>query len=339
MFRVGVHVIEGRARASEAGPAFAAVAEAVIAGLQPLVEAEHARAHGKVAGGAFAVVAQGKLGGREMTAASDLDLVFLYTHDADAKVSDGKKPLGAVDYFTRLAQRFIAALTAATAEGPLYEVDMRLRPSGTKGPVAVHLDTFAAYHGEQAWTWERMALTRARVVSGPDALRSAVEKAIRAALTRPVDPATILADACAMREKVQQQFPGRDPWDIKYAPGGLVDIEFVVQALQLCHASSRPEILDQNTVAALEKLRSAGALTADAAAGLADSALLEHALTQALRIAVDGPFQAGRASSGLKALLARAAGAKDFGEVQKRLLAAEKDVRAIFEQIILGSGA
>jgi len=333
MFRVGVHVIEGLARAAQAGPAYAAIAETVVAGLQPLVEAEHARAHGRVAGGAFAVVAQGKLGGREMTAASDLDLVFLYTHDQRATSSDGKKPLGATEYFTRLAQRFIAALTAATAEGLLYNVDMRLRPSGTKGPVAVHADAFAAYHREQAWTWERMALTRARVVSGPDDLRRAAEDLIRQELMRAVEPPRILADACAMREKLQQQFPGRDTWDLKYAAGGLVDIEFVAQALQLCHAPSKPEVLDQNTVAALEKLRSAGALSATEAAELIDAALLEHALTQALCIAVDGPFQADAASPGVKALLERVGGEASFGRLELRLRTAQSRAHLVFRSV------
>src|SRR4029077_17272677 len=134
--------------------------------------------HGRVPGGAFAVVAQGKLGGREMTAASDLDLVFVYTHQSEAALSDGPKPPSPPVYFARAAQRFISALTAMTAEGRLYEVDMRLRPSGNQGPVAVRFDTFLEYHAEKAWTWERMALTRARVLSGPEGLRKKVEDAI-----------------------------------------------------------------------------------------------------------------------------------------------------------------
>src|SRR5262249_36859514 len=157
----------------------------VITGLQPVVETEMVRLHGHVAGGAFAVVAQGKLGGREMTERSDLDLVFVYTYAEDAQASDGQKPLDPAQYFSRLGQRFIAALTAQTAAGPLYEVDMRLRPSGNKGPVSVRLSTFAEYHaGASSWTWERMALTRARVLSGPPELCAAVDAAIRAALTR-----------------------------------------------------------------------------------------------------------------------------------------------------------
>ncbi|MGQ0742570.1 MAG: bifunctional [glutamine synthetase] adenylyltransferase/[glutamine synthetase]-adenylyl-L-tyrosine phosphorylase [Alphaproteobacteria bacterium] len=334
MFRVGVQVIEGLARAGEAGPAFAAIAETVISGLQSLVEAQHASVHGRLPGAAFAVVAQGKLGGREMTAASDLDLVFLYAHDQGARASDGNKPLGCNEYFTRLAQRFLAALTALTAEGGLYEVDMRLRPSGRKGPVAVHIDTFASYHGKESWTWERMALTKARVLSGPPALRAAAGTAMRHALTRTADSAVILADARAMRMKMRRQYPGSDPWDLKHAPGGLVDIEFVAQALQLCHAPAGASVLDQNTVFALEKLRAVGVLSATQAAELVDAALLQRALTQALCIALDGPLHRESSSPGLRALLARAGGETSFERLEARLLAAQKRAADAFETII-----
>ena len=333
-FRIGVQVIQGFSDAEEAGPAYAAVAETVIAGLHRAIEREMLAAHGRIAGGAFAVVAQGKLGGREMTATSDLDLVFIYTHDADAAPSDGARPLGPGSYFARAAQRFIAALTAMTAEGPLYDVDMRLRPSGNQGPVAVRLDTFVDYHATKAWTWERMALTRARVLSGPEALRLRVEDAIRAALTRSTEVAAILADARTMREKMAAQFPGREMWDTKFAPGGLVDIEFIAQVLQLCHAATTPEVLDQNTIAALEKLARAGLLeTADAEVLIA-AARLEHGLTQVLRIALDGPLKPDIATRGLKALLARSGDAPDFSALEAQLAETQAQVRAIFHRLI-----
>ena len=333
-FRIGVQVIQGFSDAEEAGPAYAAVAETVISGLHEAVEREMIAAHGCVAGGAFAVVAQGKLGGREMTATSDLDLVFIYTHEPDAAASDGKRPLGASAYFARAAQRFIAALTAMTAEGRLYDVDMRLRPSGNQGPVAVRFDTFVEYHAEKAWTWERMALTRARVLSGPEPLRKKVEDAIRTALTRPSDHAAVLADARAMREKLAAQFPGRDIWDIKFAPGGLVDIEFIAQVLQLCHASQDSGLLDQNTIVALEKLSRAGMLEIADAEILIAAARLEHGLTQVLRIALDGPLKPEMATRGLRALLARSGDAPDFSALEAQLGETLAEVRAIFHRLI-----
>jgi glutamate-ammonia-ligase adenylyltransferase len=333
-FRIGVQVIQGLTDAEHAGPAYAAVAEAVIACLHGVVEHEMAATHGTMEGGAFAVVAQGKLGGREMTATSDLDLVFVYTHSADATASDGRKPLAPSAYFARASQRFIAALTASTAEGPLYEVDMRLRPSGNQGPVAVSFESFVQYHRERSWTWERMALTRARVVSSREALRVRVEAAIREALTRPSDPAMVVADARSMRDKLAAQFPGRDKWDIKFAPGGLVDIEFIAQTLQLCHAGSDSSVLSQNTIAALERLSAAGALSPDMAATLVRAARLEHGLTHVLRIALTGPFNAETATRGLKALLARAGDAPDFSAVEAQLAETEAQVRAIFDQLL-----
>jgi glutamate-ammonia-ligase adenylyltransferase len=337
-FRIGVQVIQGLTDAQHAGPAYAAVADTVIASLQDIVVREVEAAHGTVEGGGFAVVAQGKLGGREMTATSDLDLVFVYTHSSDAAASNGKKPLSPSAYFARAAQRFIAALTSSTAEGPLYEVDMRLRPSGNQGPVAVSLDSFVQYHRERSWTWERMALTRARVVSGPAALRSKVEAAIGEALTRPQEASIILADARSMRTKLAAQFPGRDIWDIKFAPGGLIDIEFVAQTLQLRHARRQPGVLDQNTIRALERLAAAGALSPALAETLIRAAKLEHSLTQVLRIALTGPFDASGATRGFKMLLARAGDAPDFSALEGQLADTERQVRAIFDQVIPAPG-
>jgi glutamate-ammonia-ligase adenylyltransferase len=336
-FRIGVQVIQGLIDAEQAGPAYAAVAEAVIVGLQGLVEREMETAHGALPGGAFAVVAQGKLGGQEMTATSDLDLVFIYTHNPDAPASKGPKPLAPSAYFARASQRFIAALTASTAEGPLYDVDMRLRPSGNQGPVAVRFDSFVHYHRERSWTWERMALTRARVVSGPDSLRADIEAAIHEALTQPNDTAIITADARAMRDKLAAQFPGRDVWDIKFAPGGLVDIEFIAQTLQLCHAQKDRRVLDQNTIAALEKLSALGALAPDMAAILVRAARLEHGLTQVLRIALAGDFRTDAVTRGLKVLLARAGDAPDFAALEAQLAETEGQVRGLFDEILPGS--
>ena len=328
IFRVGVQIIEGTARAEQAGPALANIAESVVAGLLPVVEAELAETAGRVPGGEFAVVAMGKLGGREMTAGSDLDLIFVYDVPEHVEASDGPKPLPVIVYYARLAQRFISALTTPTAAGTLYEVDMRLRPTGNKGPVAVALQSFERYHANESWTWERMALTRARVISSPPKLRAKVEAAIRTTLTAPSDPAKLRADARDMRDKLAVQFPGRNRWDLKFAPGGLVDIEFIAQTLQLICAV-QADVLDPNTVEALRKLEGAGALPGDQAATLIDAASLEHALTQVLRIALDGTLEPAETTRGLKALLVRAAGVEDFEALETRLAETQSAVRAI----------
>jgi [glutamine synthetase] adenylyltransferase / [glutamine synthetase]-adenylyl-L-tyrosine phosphorylase len=331
-FRVGVQIIEGHLGASDSGPAFANIAECVIAGLLGAMERALAAQAGKVPGGAFAVIAMGKLGGREMTASSDLDLIFIYDVRGGAEVSDGPKPLPVSVYYGRLAQRLIAALTVPTAEGVLYEVDMRLRPTGNKGPVAVSLESFVRYHAGDAWTWERMALTRARAIVGSEPLCDAITAAIRSALTAPLPTAQLARDAREMREKMAAQFPGKSAWDLKFAPGGLVDIEFIAQMLQLREA--RPAVLDTNTIAALERLAENGALAPSDAQTLISTARIENALTQVLRIAVDGTLEPDTASPGLKNLLAHAAGAKDFVALEASLADAQSRVRAIFGRIM-----
>jgi [glutamine synthetase] adenylyltransferase / [glutamine synthetase]-adenylyl-L-tyrosine phosphorylase len=328
-FRVGVQIVEGKVDAAAAGPAFAAIAECVIARLLAQVQAElAAQGAGRVDGG-FVVVAMGKLGGREMTASSDLDLVFVY--DAPGvEASDGPRPLAMPLYFARLAQRLIAALTTPTAAGTLYEVDMRLRPTGNKGPVAVSLESFSRYHASEAWTWEHMALTRGRVIAGPPVLQARVEAEIGRRLGERREAAVIRRDAREMREKMAATFSDQQMWDLKFAKGGLVDIEFIAQTLQLIH----PDVLDTNTIAALEKSEAAGWLTADDARTLVAAARLQQALTQVLRIALDETLKPGTATAGLKALLARAGGAPDFAEVERRLAAAQGAVRGIFVRLM-----
>ena len=335
IFRVGVQVIEGTASAEQAGPAFAAIAESVITGLLATTENELATSAGHVPGGAFSVIAMGKLGGRETTADSDLDLIFVYDAPEAADASDGAKPLAVSVYYGKLAQRLIGALTVPTSEGVLYEVDMRLRPTGNKGPVAVSLESFARYHAGEAWTWERMALTRARVVCGSDAIRARVEAVLTEALANTQPQEQIKADAAEMREKLAAQFPGKNRWDLKFAPGGLVDIEFIAQTLQLTQAQRR--LFDTNTVAALQKLSDAKALSAADAQTLISTARIENALTQVLRIAVDGTLKPEEASSGLKALLARAAGTRDFETLEASLADAQSRVRGIFNRLVRGS--
>ena len=335
-FRVGVQLVEGAAEAEQAGPALAAIAETVITGLLPKVQDELAQSMGRIPDASFAVIAMGKLGGREMTASSDLDLVFIYDVPAGVEASNGPKPLSPTLYFARLAQRLIAALTVHTAAGGLYDVDMRLRPTGNKGPAAVSLKSFADYHASESWTWEHMALTRARMVAGPAPLAKRVDAEIHRRLTAKPDRARIFADARDMREKVAAQYPGKSRWDLKYAPGGLIDIEFIAQILQLAHAHAAATILDTNIIAALDKIGRAGFLTADEATILIAAARLQQALTQVLRVALDESLDPETASPGLKALLVRAGGVADFPALEAHLAATQDAVRAIFEGRLAG---
>jgi glutamate-ammonia-ligase adenylyltransferase len=333
-FLIGVRVLTGSIGADQAGGAYAQLAECMIEAMQKEVDLEMERAHGSVPGGAAVVIAMGKLGGREMTAASDLDLIVIYDFDAAATLSSGLKPLAATQYYTRYTQRLISAFTSQTAEGKLYDVDMRLRPSGQKGPVATQLSSFIDYQNGSAWTWEHLALTRARVVSGPAPLRAAVEKAVREVLTRPRDRAKIAADVRDMRSRIEKEKGTKDIWDLKQVRGGLVDLEFIAQHLQLIHAAERPEILNQNTVAALQNLQAAGLLPGQAADALLPAAWLVNNLTQILRLCLDGPFEPAKAPEGLKTLLAGAGQAPDLARLEAGLAAQEARVAALFGELV-----
>ena len=198
------------------------------------VEEDFAGTHGRLRGQETAILALGRLGAREMTANSDLDLIVIYDFDGKHPNSDGKRPLYGAQYFARLTQRLISALTVQTNYGVLYQVDMRLRPSGRSGPLATQIGGFESYQEREAWTWEHMALTRARVVSGSAAFSVRIEAVIRAVLCRKRDARAIAADVVEMRGAIAKEKGDANPWDLKYAAGGLVDIEFIAQYLQLC---------------------------------------------------------------------------------------------------------
>jgi len=339
-FEVDAAALEGRLGVDEAGIERSALADAAIAALLPRIAAEFAERNGKVAGGAMGVIALGKLGGRDMLPASDLDLILVYDHPESAPESKGgQKSLPPSQYFGRLANQVVAALTAPGAEGRLFEVDMRLRPSGSKGPVAVSLGGFARYHAESAWTWERMALTRARFVAGPPALKKKVEAAIHAAQIRPADAAQVIEDARAMRARMRRDLPDEGPWDVKLMPGGLVEAEFVAQALQVAHAAKQPAILSPTTRIALGQLAKAGLLPEAEAATLVGADRLWRGVLAHLRLTV-GHWKAEALPAPVEAALLAAVGRLlprppvDGSDFRAQMREVAGDVRAIFARHI-----
>ncbi len=333
-FLIGVRVLAGTIGARAAGAAYATLAEVLVSALLGEVKRAFEATHGRIRGGEVAVLAMGKLGGREMTAASDLDLIFLYDFDERAAASDGERPLPGPQYFTRLTQRLLAALSAPTAEGTLYEVDFRLRPSGKSGPLATHIDAFSAYQEKEAWTWEHMALTRARSLAGDKRIVSKIDWVIGKALSRKRDTKKIRADVLEMRGLIAAEKGGEDAWDLKQAPGGLVDIEFVAQYLELVHGKSHPGILSPETETVLANAAKAGLLPAREAEILLPALRLYQALTQLLRLCVDGPFVPEQAPGGLLELLARAGELPDFATLDRHLRDTQAAVRGSFERII-----
>lgn len=330
-FLLSVATMEGRLDADAAGLRRTALADAALTALLPRVLADFATRHGELQGGALAVVALGKAGGREMMLGSDLDLMLVYDHPPWVTESSGARVMAASQWFLRAVHAFIAALTAPGADGPLYAVDMRLRPSGNKGPVAVSLGAFRRYHAESAWTWERMALTRARVVAGPPAMRARVEEAIRAAIAGADAAERVKADAVAMRARLARELPPDGPWDVKHREGGQMEVEFIAQALQLMHAQAQPELCSPTTRIALSALATAGLIGAEDAALLTRADHLWRTIQGMLRLTVgrNAPERLPEASA--QALL-RATGAADATALATTIETTGRAVRAAFER-------
>jgi glutamate-ammonia-ligase adenylyltransferase len=334
LFLIGTRILSGTVSAQQAGVAFADVAEGIVHTVHGLVTDQFVTQYGRVKEQETAILAMGRLGSREMTAASDLDLILLYDFDPDHPDSDGDKSLHGAQYFARFTQRLISAFTTRTNYGVLYDVDMRLRPSGRAGPVASHVDAFAEYQEKEAWTWEHMALTRARVISASPEFRGRIEGIIREVLTRPRDATGVAIDVADMRRAIALEKGENDVWDLKHVAGGLVDIDFIAQYLQLAYASEKPEILDVNTLQVLDNAARLGVLPAASVEILRSAALLYHDLTQIIRLCVSEKFDPETAGEDLLHIMARAGDAPDFSSLQARVKETQAEVRRVFRSIL-----
>jgi glutamate-ammonia-ligase adenylyltransferase len=334
-FQIGVQLLRGLIDAADAAAAHTMLAEAVIGGLLPAVEEDFARRHGRVVGGGLALVAMGSFGGFETSFTSDLDMIFIYEAPELNAASDGERPLPASQYFARLGQRVINALTAPTGEGRLYEVDMQLRPSGRAGPLAVSVEAFEAYQRGQAWLWEHMALTRARPVAGPPALLERIAAVIRSVLASPRDPDRVLFTVADMRRRLAEQYGTDNPWSVKHVRGGLLDLEFIAQYLQLRHGADHPDIFNPRTVAALRAVGAAGLIQPALADELVRACVLMDAVRGFSRQTLGGDFDpAQHGSPALTSALARATGFDRFEALEAAVLDSEARVRRTFDGMI-----
>lgn len=336
LFLIGTRILSGTVSAQQASVAFADVAEGIVHTVHGLVTDRFAAQHGRIKGQETAILAMGRLGSREMTASSDLDLILLYDFDSEHPDSDGERSLHGAHYFARFTQRLISAFTTRTNYGVLYEVDMRLRPSGRAGPVASHLTSFAEYQEREAWTWEHMALTRARVISAAPEFRAKIEGIIRSILTRPRDAAAVANDVVEMRRAIALEKGENDVWDLKYAAGGIVDIDFIAQHLQLVHAAQKPDILDVSTLHVLDNAARLGVLPQSSAEILRAATRLYHDLTQILRLCVSERFKPETAGEDLLRLMARAGDAPDFSSLEARVKETQSEVRRVFRELLEG---
>ncbi|MBC2664477.1 bifunctional [glutamine synthetase] adenylyltransferase/[glutamine synthetase]-adenylyl-L-tyrosine phosphorylase [Novosphingobium flavum] len=320
-FALGVQLIEGATDPLAIAAASSRVAEAALTVLARATIAEFRQAHGVVPESELVILGLGRFGGGALTHASDLDIVYLFTGDHEAE-SDGPRPIGATLYYNRLAQRISGALSVPTAEGALYEVDTRLRPSGTQGPLVVSYDSFERYQCEQAWTWEHMALCRARVLLGSAPAATALGEVIERVLTAPREAGKLRAEVLEMRSKMAQHKPAKGPLDAKLGRGGLVDLEFIVHYLQLRHGVGLSPYLPL-AIAALAK------------AGLCPAGLgaahdrLTRLLVSVRLLAPDGEEPA----EGPRAALAKACGCDDWQAVLTSFAEARAVVRSAWGEV------
>lgn len=333
-FQISVQQLRGTVDVATAGNALSDVADLTVRSMLHAVEDEFAHRYGRIAGAEFAVLGYGKLGSRMLTRGSDLDLVFAYQVPNGSAMSDGERGLDPPTYFARLCQRLVTAISAQTGEGQLYEIDLRLRPMGNDGPMASEFGGLERYYRDDAWTWEFMALTRARVIIAPDALTAKIQHLIGDALIRPRPAGPLAAEVVEMRSRIEKEHGTKNPWSIKHVRGGLVDVEFIAQYQQLCLAGAHPEVLDTNTSAALGKLGSAAAIDPDDAVALIAAANFYHAVQAALRLCLQGAFDEDTAPNGLRQALVRAGEAVDFDDLKRKLLDHQTQVRALFERYV-----
>lgn len=338
-FLIGVRLLTGAITGDVAGRAFTHLADLVIEASLNAVLVEMEAAHGRYPSGRVAVMGMGKLGSFELTAGSDVDLILLYDYDDAAAESDGAKPLDAVRYFTRVTQRLISALSAPTAEGVLYEVDMRLRPSGNKGPVATRISTFEKYQREEAWTWEHLALSRARLICGDATLMEDAQRIIESVLSQKRDVAKIAADVQEMRKLIGEEKPPVNGWDFKLIPGGLVDLEFIAQYLTLvAPVKGLPAHKAGESTSDVLKRVAPAAMEPQAQDECIEAMRLFTELSQIIRLCIDSDFEPKQAPSGLIDLVCRAVELPDISTVEGEVKRLSKAVRKTFQTVLKEAG-
>ena len=328
-FLISAGLLSGTLTSRQAGEQFTALAETLLQQLFAAVRGEFEKRHGFVPGASVGLLAFGKMASREMTVSSDLDFILLYDVEGDAEESDGERPLATSQYFARLTQRLVAAVTAPTSEGVLYSADMRLRPSGNAGPLATSLNAFRLYQTDSAWTWEHLALTRARMIIASGGLSSRVDAVIDDVLSRKADPAKIVEDVTSMRALMAKERPPRHPFDLKLVPGGLVDLEFVAQSAQLLHRAeiARPQA---PTAQVLARLGEIGLVPQGARLALIHG--VYSTVLQVMSAALADPFNADAWTDGFRDLLAQLANEPSFARLTEDLAEMQHEVSAATQQ-------
>ena len=332
-FRIGVHHLRGLISGAEAGREYADLAGACLGALYPAVVAQFATKHGPAPGRGAMVLAMGSLGAGQLTAHSDLDLIVIYDA-AGVETSEGRRPLNARSYYARLTQALVTAVTAPMAEGRLYEIDMRLRPSGTQGPVATSLASFDAYQHDSAWTWEHLALTRARAVAGSPEIAADVETIRRDVLARGHGVADVLREVATMRARIGEAKQPAGPWDVKLGPGRMQDIELISQAGTLIAGSPAIGVAE-----GLEAAASAGWLEPEARAALQSAYDLCWQVQSVARLLSDRGLDPDTLGEGGCRMLTRETGAADIAGLGAMLSARARAAGQAIDALLDGHAA
>ncbi|UVF18216.1 bifunctional [glutamine synthetase] adenylyltransferase/[glutamine synthetase]-adenylyl-L-tyrosine phosphorylase [Microvirga terrae] len=333
-FITGARLLSDIISPAQAGEAYAAVATAIVRASFERVREEFEPEHGIVPGASIAILGLGRLGTKELTAGSDLDLVVIYDFDEERRDSTGPRPLDVVVYFTRLTQRLVAALTVPTRRGLLYEVDLRLRPQGGKGPVASQFKGFVAYQTTEADLWEHMALTRARVLAGDDGFGAKVQAAVRRIVGDRREAAKVFAEVRSMRDLIAQEKGDDDPWDLKLVRGGLTDLDFIAQALVLAHGAAHPDLIGHASEETFAEASRVGLIDGEEARSLVEAHRLFHAIFQWQRLTIEGRFDPSSVSPAILKRLAAIAGLPNPKVLLHHLKETQSQVAGLYDRIL-----
>ena len=337
IFHIGVHMLRGLLFPVEAAITLSDIADACLGAALPVVAEAFAATHGHIPGGRFAVVALGRLGSRQMTVTAPLDLILVYDHPPNAHESDGRKALRPDRYYGQLSRRFIAAIRAATAEGTLYDVDMRPRPSGNAGPIVTSLESFIEHFRAGVPAWQHQALTRARVVWAEGDLGERFEEARRATLRQARERDDLAAQLVGLREDRRDDDPGEEIWAIEQKRGGLIDVEYIAQYLQLLHAAETEDIIVGDSVSVFEAAASHNLIEAETARELADAATLWNNLHGILSLTVEERFVEATAPPALLAVIERACDMSGIDSLKEAMRETTARTASHFDRL-LGNG-
>lgn len=333
-FQVGLQILRGKTDLVDFSRTLADIAEVSLRVMISQVRKEFSLKNGVIEDSSLCVLAMGKLGGHEFTTTSDVDMVLIFDADDMDTMSNGEKSLSVNHYYARLCQNFINSITALTGEGKLYEVDVRLRPSGISGPLAVSVESFNEYQKGQAWTWEHMALTRARVISGPDLLRKKIDKVIGDILChKKRDQENLLHEVAKMRKRLDDNYKTTNIWAMKHIRGGLIDVEFICQYLTLKHGADRPDILSKNTLGQIENITKCGILDDKKGKHLYEACHTLQSVQAVLRLCLGSASKDNARSPALIKAISDRLGCKS-SELEGIILKKQKYVLDLYNEII-----